>query len=70
MSIIGEGALSAEDRRVLTFTDEFETTFLGQGTANRSIQETLDLAWKLLRAMPVALLKRIPQQYLDQYYTG
>jgi V/A-type H+-transporting ATPase subunit B len=68
VSIIGEAALSPEDQRVLAFADQFERLFVGQGTANRSIEETLDLAWQLLRSMPVTLLKRIPQQYIDRYY--
>lgn len=68
MFIIGEGALSAEDRRVLAFTDQFEETYIGQGMTNRSIEETLELAWKLLAPIPPELLKRIPHQFIEKYH--
>jgi V/A-type H+-transporting ATPase subunit B len=68
VAIIGEGALSAEDRRVLDFAKCFEETFVGQGMVNREIVQTLDHAWELLSLMPVELLKRIPKQFLEQYH--
>jgi V/A-type H+-transporting ATPase subunit B len=68
MAIIGESALSDQDRRVLDFTDRFEAEFVGQGAADRDIEETLVLALDLLVSMPIELLKRIPQQVLDKYY--
>jgi len=68
VAIIGESALSAQDRRVLAFATRFEETFVGQGMANRSIDQTIELAWDLLGAMPVELLKRIPQRLLDKHY--
>lgn len=67
-SIIGESALTLEDRRVLDFTEAFETNFVGQGITDRSIDETLNLAWKLFRHIPANKLKRIPQKFLDQYH--
>ena len=70
VAITGEAALSAEDRRVLDFAQRFETSFLGQGPANREVSETLDLAWQLLAPMPADLLKRIPREFLDQYHGG
>jgi V/A-type H+-transporting ATPase subunit B len=68
VAIIGEGALSADDRRVLAFAKRFEETFVGQGMVDRDTIETLDLAWDLLGAMPVRLLKRIPQELFEKYY--
>lgn len=68
MFIIGKGALSAEDRRVLAFTDQFEETYIGQGMTNRSIEETLELAWELLAPISPELLKRIPQQFIEKYH--
>jgi V/A-type H+-transporting ATPase subunit B len=68
MAIIGESALSGQDRRVLDFTDRFEEEFVGQGAVDRDIEETLVLALDLLVTMPIELLKRIPQQVLDKYY--
>jgi V/A-type H+-transporting ATPase subunit B len=68
VSIIGEAALSSNDRLVLEFANRFEETFIGQGKTNRDIEETLDLAWKLLDKVPKEMLKRIPDQYLEKYY--
>ncbi len=70
VAIIGEAALSAEDRRVLAFADRFENDFIGQGTANRSVEETLSLAWDLLGIMPAGALKRIPQKYIEKYHAS
>jgi V/A-type H+-transporting ATPase subunit B len=68
VAIIGESALSDQDRRVLAFTRRFEEKFIGQGMTNRGIEETLNLAWELLAPMPRELLKRIPQPVLDTHH--
>ncbi len=68
VAIIGEAALSAEDRRVLDFAKRFEENFIGQGMVNREIAETLIHAWELLTPMPAELLKRIPQEFIEQYH--
>jgi V/A-type H+-transporting ATPase subunit B len=68
VAIIGEAALSPEDRRVLDFANRFEADFVGQGMTNREIVQTLDQAWKLLSPMPVELLKRIPKEFVEQYH--
>jgi V/A-type H+-transporting ATPase subunit B len=68
VAIIGETALSADDRQVLEFAKRFEETFIGQGMTDREIQDSLGIAWDLLSGMPAKLLKRIPQDYLDQYH--
>jgi V/A-type H+-transporting ATPase subunit B len=68
MAIIGEAALSEDDRSVLSFVDQFEDSFIGQGLKDLEILETLDLAWSLLAHVPAGHLKRIPQGYLDLYY--
>ncbi len=67
VAIIGEAALSVEDRRYLEFADKFEQQFIGQGDTNREIQETLDLAWKLLSEFPAAELKRVRQEHIERY---
>jgi V/A-type H+-transporting ATPase subunit B len=59
VAIIGEAALSADDRRALAFADDFEERFINQGDANRSLDETLDLAWDLLAPFAAGELKRI-----------
>lgn len=68
VSIIGEAALSMEDRRVLDFAQRFEQQFVGQQMADRDINTTLNLAWELLSLMPIERLKRVPQQFIKQYY--
>jgi V/A-type H+-transporting ATPase subunit B len=68
VAIIGEAALSPEDRRVLDFAKRFEEAFIGQGMTNREVSETLNRAWELLSPMPAELLKRIPKEYIEQYH--
>jgi V/A-type H+-transporting ATPase subunit B len=68
VAIIGEGALSAEDRRVLNFARLFEEKFIGQGFGERAVSETLELAWELLGEMPPEQLKRIPQEHIEKFH--
>lgn len=70
VAIIGEAALSSEDQRTLAFADRFEAEFIGQGSANRSIGETLSLAWTILTDMPAERLKRISQAAIERYHRG
>lgn len=68
-AVVGEEALSSEDKLSLEFLDKFERTFISQGAyEKRSIFESLDQAWELLRIYPKELLNRIPKKVLDQYY--
>lgn len=69
MAILGESALSDTDLLYAKFADAFEKQYVSQGyDADRSIEETLDLGWKLLAILPRAELKRIDDKYLDKYY--
>lgn len=68
VAIIGEAALSEDDRRVLDFAERFEEVFVGQGMLDRDVTETLGLAWELLEPMPAELLKRIPQELIEKYH--
>ena len=68
ISIVGEQALSDDDRRTLTFVDQFERRFVGQGTERRSIEQTLDLAWKLLAPIPATELRRVPTALIERYH--
>jgi V/A-type H+-transporting ATPase subunit B len=68
VAIIGEAALSADDRQVLAFTQRFEEIFIGQGMVDRDVVETIELAWELLDPLPTRLLKRIPQAFIDKYH--
>lgn len=68
-AVVGEEALSPEDKLSLEFLDKFEHTFIDQGPyESRSIFESLDLAWNLLRIYPKQLLNRIPKKVVDEYY--
>ena len=67
-AILGEAALSEVDKLYAKFAEEFEKQYINQGfNANRSIEETLDIGWKLLRILPRSELKRIRDEYLDEY---
>ena len=66
VSIIGEQALSEDDRRYLAFADDFEDEFVGQGSKARTIEETLETAWKLLDRFPPGELKRIKPETLER----
>jgi V/A-type H+-transporting ATPase subunit B len=68
VAIIGEAALSANDRLVLDFASRFEETFIGQGMVDRDISRSLDIAWELIGPLPRELLKRVPQEYLEKYH--
>ncbi|MBQ7598191.1 MAG: V-type ATP synthase subunit B [Clostridia bacterium] len=67
-SVIGEDELSAGDKRVMAFGKAFEEQFLGQGKENRSMEQTLDLGWKLLSMLPRSELDRVDEKMLDKYY--
>ncbi|HHT76706.1 MAG TPA: V-type ATP synthase subunit B [Clostridiaceae bacterium] len=69
MVILGEAALTEMDKLYAKFADAFEKEYISQGfTTDRSIEETLDLGWKLLRILPRSEHKRISDKLLDQYY--
>jgi len=69
MVILGEAALTDIDKLYAKFADEFEKEYVSQGyQVNRDIEETLDLGWKLLRILPRSELKRIKDEFLDEYY--
>jgi V/A-type H+-transporting ATPase subunit B len=67
VAIIGEAALSADDRRRLAFADAFEQRFVHQAGVNRTLEETLAVAWELLSEIPVGELKRVKREYVDKY---
>ena len=69
MVILGEAALTDIDKLYAKFADEFEKVYVSQGfDTNRSIEETLDIGWKLLSILPRSELKRISDELLDKYY--
>lgn len=67
-AILGESALSDVDKQYAKFAEAFEEQYVSQGfTTNRSIEETLQLGWKLLKILPRTELKRIRDEYLEKY---
>jgi V/A-type H+-transporting ATPase subunit B len=69
MTVLGETALTEIDLIYAKFAEEFEKRYINQGyVANRDIEETLNLGWELLRILPRAELKRIRDEFLDEYY--
>ncbi len=69
MVVLGEAALSDMDKIYAKFSDEFEKLYVSQGfDTNRDIEETLELGWDLLRILPRSELKRIKDEFLDEYY--
>jgi len=69
MVILGESALTEIDKLYAKFADEFERQYVSQGySESRSIEQTLDIGWELLKILPRSELKRIKVEYLDKYY--
>ncbi|XP_040191460.1 V-type proton ATPase subunit B, kidney isoform [Rana temporaria] len=68
-AVVGEEALSSDDLLYLEFLQKFEKQFIAQGAyENRTIFESLDIGWQLLRIFPKELLKRIPEAMLSEFY--
>lgn len=66
--ILGEGALTDEDKAFAKFADAFEDRYVRQGEyENRTIEETLQLGWELLSIIPVKELKRVRDAYIEKY---
>lgn len=69
-SVIGEEELSPIDKKYLQFGKLFEEQFINQGDENRSIEQSLDLGWKLLSTLPRAELDRVDDEILNKYYVS
>uniref|UniRef100_A0A8D3D1U0 V-type proton ATPase subunit B, brain isoform n=1 Tax=Scophthalmus maximus TaxID=52904 RepID=A0A8D3D1U0_SCOMX len=68
-AVVGEEALTSDDLLYLEFLQKFEKNFIAQGPYdNRTVYETLDIGWQLLRIFPKEMLKRIPQSTLAEFY--
>lgn len=68
-AVVGEEALSAEDKLSLKFLEKFEQTFISRSAyESRTIHESLDIAWNLLRIYPRELLNRIAMRTPDEFY--
>lgn len=68
MAILGESALSDIDLMYAKFADEFEKEYVSQGfRTDRTIEQTLEIGWKLLSMLPKSELKRIRDEYFEKY---
>lgn len=68
-SVIGEEELSPIDKKYIEFGKQFESMFVNQGnTENRTIEQSLDLGWRLLSNLPKSELDRVDDKLLDKYY--
>lgn len=68
-AVVGVEALSQEDLLYLEFLDRFEKEFITQGSyEKRTIFDSLEIGWELLRIFPKEMLKRIPHDTLEQFY--
>jgi len=69
VAIVGKGALSERDQKILEFADLFEDRYVRQGkNEDRSIENTLDLGWELLATVPESILTRLDKKLLDAYH--
>lgn len=68
-SVIGEEELTAVDQCYLEFGRAFEREFVGQGTTeNRTIEETLNIGWRILSILPREELTRVTEEEIAKYY--
>jgi V/A-type H+-transporting ATPase subunit B len=66
--VLGEAALTPTDKAFLRFADEFENKFVRQGiNEERSIEQTLDIGWKLMTRLPRSELKRVSDANVEKY---
>ncbi len=71
MVVLGEAALTPVDRLYAKFADAFEAEYINQGFyEDRSIEQTLDLGWRLLAILPKSEMKRIKPHLLQKYWQG
>jgi V/A-type H+-transporting ATPase subunit B len=69
MAVVGEESLSDLDKKYLDFADKFENQFVKQDLEeDRSIKESLTLAWKLLALLPKKELKRVDEKHIEKYH--
>ncbi|OPY24207.1 MAG: V-type ATP synthase beta chain [Methanomethylovorans sp. PtaU1.Bin073] len=69
VAIVGKEALSERDQRILEFADLFEDRFVRQGrNEDRSIEDTLNVAWSILSELPEALLTRVDNKFIEKYH--
>jgi vacuolar-type H+-ATPase subunit B/Vma2 len=69
VAIVGKEALSDRDRKMLEFADRFEQEFIRQGSEeDRTIEQTLEIGWKLLATLDEAWLTKVDRKTLEKYH--
>jgi len=69
VAIVGKDALSDRDKKLLEFADMFEDRFVRQGVdEDRDIETTLNIGWELLGELPITLLTRIDNKFIEKYH--
>ena len=68
VAITGEDALSETDKLYLKFADAFEKQFIDQGSEDRAIDDSLNIAWNVLSLLPKSELTRLSREQIDNYY--
>ena len=59
------------DKLYAKFAEAFEKEYVNQGfETDRTIEQTLDLGWKLMKILPKSELKRIRLEWLEKYWQG
>jgi V/A-type H+-transporting ATPase subunit B len=69
VAIVGEEALTDLDRKYLKFADDFEQQMVNQRDTERSIMDTLNLGWRLLKVIPTSELKRVNKDLINRYFS-
>jgi V/A-type H+/Na+-transporting ATPase subunit B len=68
VAIVGKDSLSEKDRKYLDFADLFEDRVVRQGIdEDRSIEQTLDIAWEIIAELDVDQITRIDRKYIEKY---
>lgn len=67
-AILGDAALTDIDKLYAEFAEGFEKEYVSQGyLKNRTIEETLNIGWELLKILPRSELKRIKIKFIEKY---
>jgi len=67
-AVVGEDAMTSEDKKYLGFAREFEDSYLNQGQKGRSLEQSMELAWDLFKGFPPAALTRIDRRWIQSYF--
>ncbi len=67
-AVVGEDAMTTEDKRFLGFAKGFEETYLNQGNRGRTILQSMELAWDLFKDFPPSELTRIDRNWIQAFF--